>query len=65
MHRGRQQMLMVDKIIERIGPQSIRLGTRVTGYRNTSEGTVAVQVSQADGTSAEVQASLLIGADLA
>jgi 2-polyprenyl-6-methoxyphenol hydroxylase-like FAD-dependent oxidoreductase len=62
VHRGRLQMLLYDKVIERIGPQSVRLGARVTGYRNTSDG-VMVKVVDADAGSSEIPASLLIGAD--
>jgi 2-polyprenyl-6-methoxyphenol hydroxylase-like FAD-dependent oxidoreductase len=63
VHRGRLQMLMYDKLIERLGPQSVRLGAQVTGYRKTSDGGVTVLVAHADGANSEVHASLLIGAD--
>jgi 2-polyprenyl-6-methoxyphenol hydroxylase-like FAD-dependent oxidoreductase len=63
VHRGRLQMLMYDKVIERIGPQAVRLGARVAGYRKTATGGVMVQVVHADGTSSEIDAALLIGAD--
>lgn len=63
VHRGRLQMLLYDKVIERIGSQSVRLGARVTGYRNASDAGVMVEVVHADGASSEIPASLLIGAD--
>ena len=62
VHRGRLQMLMYDKVVERIGVQAVRFGTRVTGYRAT-QGGVTVQVALADGTTTEIDGSLLIGAD--
>ena len=62
VHRGRLQMLMYDKVVERIGVQAVRFGTRVTGYRPTAGG-VTVQVAHADGTNTEIDGSLLIGAD--
>ena len=38
VHRGQFHMLLHDKVVERIGPNAIRLGSRVTGYRNNSGG---------------------------
>jgi 2-polyprenyl-6-methoxyphenol hydroxylase-like FAD-dependent oxidoreductase len=63
VHRGRLQMLMYEKVSKRIGPQSVRLGARVTGYRDTSDAGVTVNVVHADGRSSEIAADLLIGAD--
>ena len=63
VHRGRLQMLMYDKLVERIGSQAVRFGTRVTGYRHAADGGVMVQVANADGTNSEIAGSLLIGAD--
>jgi 2-polyprenyl-6-methoxyphenol hydroxylase-like FAD-dependent oxidoreductase len=63
VHRGCLQMLMYEKVIERIGPQSVQLGARVTGYRDTSDAGVTVEVVHADGGRSDVPASLLIGAD--
>ena len=33
-------MLLHEKVIERIGPKAVRLGSRVTGYRKISDGSV-------------------------
>ena len=38
VHRGHFHVLLHDKVVERLGPQAIRLGSRVTGYRNNSGG---------------------------
>ncbi|MEP7314289.1 MAG: flavin-dependent oxidoreductase [Pseudomonadota bacterium] len=63
VHRGRLQMLMYNKVIERIGMQALRFGARVTGYRHATDGGVTAQVAHADGTNTEIDGSLLIGAD--
>ena len=62
VHRGRFHMLLHDTLVQRVGPQAVRLGSRVTGYRKTAEG-VAVSIERPDGTTEEVEGRLLIGAD--
>jgi 2-polyprenyl-6-methoxyphenol hydroxylase-like FAD-dependent oxidoreductase len=61
-HRGRLQMLLYEKAIERIGADAVRSGHRVTGYRNNADGTVTATVVSA-GAVAEETGALLIGAD--
>ena len=36
VHRGLFHMLLHEKVVERIGPEAVRLGSRVTGYRKTT-----------------------------
>jgi 2-polyprenyl-6-methoxyphenol hydroxylase-like FAD-dependent oxidoreductase len=62
VHRGRFQMLLYDKLVERAGASTVRLGCRVTGYRNTADG-VIVSIEHADGSKSDVEGALLIGAD--
>ena len=62
VHRGRLHMLLYDKVIERIGPQAVRLGSRVSGYRKTPSGVTAL-MDHADGSTSELSGTLLIGAD--
>ena len=62
-HRGQLQMLLYDKVVERLGPDAVRLGQRVTGYRNNVDGTVSALVERADGTTSTETGNLLIGAD--
>jgi 5-methylphenazine-1-carboxylate 1-monooxygenase len=62
VHRGQLQMLLHQTAIERLGPEAILTGMRVTGYRNHPEG-VTVLVCSADGQRLELPGSLLIGAD--
>lgn len=62
VHRGQLQMLLYRLVLERLGPQSVRLGQRVSGYRNDEAGVTAF-VEQANGERQEVQGCLLVGAD--
>src|SRR6185369_17076637 len=40
VHRGRLHMLLYEKAVERIGPQAVRLGCRVRGYRKNANSEV-------------------------
>jgi 2-polyprenyl-6-methoxyphenol hydroxylase-like FAD-dependent oxidoreductase len=62
VHRGKFQMLLYSKLVERAGAGVVRLGARVTGYRKTGQGVVA-HVETADGSVSDVAGALLIGAD--
>jgi 2-polyprenyl-6-methoxyphenol hydroxylase-like FAD-dependent oxidoreductase len=63
VHRGRFHMLLHDKLIERAGRGAVRLGHRVTGYRKNAGGSVTALIECADGSAAEANGTLLIGAD--
>ncbi|HUN69096.1 MAG TPA: flavin-dependent oxidoreductase [Burkholderiales bacterium] len=63
VHRGRFHLLLYDKLVERIGPKAVRLGSRVSGYRKSAGGNVSVLIEQADGSTSEASGRLLIGAD--
>jgi len=63
VHRGLFHMLLYEKLVERIGTDAVRLGSRVTGYRRNPGGGVAALVEHADGTTSEIHGALLIGAD--
>jgi len=62
LHRGQFHMLLYNKLVERIGADAVKLGTRVTGYRKTSNGVTAL-IDHAGGSRSEVDGALLIGAD--
>lgn len=62
VHRGALHMLLYDQVIARLGPDAVRLGTRVAGYKAVDRG-VEVTVSDADGASETLIGALLIGAD--
>jgi 5-methylphenazine-1-carboxylate 1-monooxygenase len=64
VHRGGLQMLLYRAAVERLGADSIRLGSEVKGYRNRSDGAgVSAQVRTSNGETLEIDGSLLIGAD--
>ncbi len=62
VHRGQLHMLLHAKVVERLGPDAVRLGSRVTGYERTGQG-VCARIEAADGTTETVPATLLVGAD--
>lgn len=62
VHRGEFQMLLFDKVLERLGADTVRTGCRVAGYENTGNG-VTVRVANSDGTEETIEATLLVGAD--
>jgi 2-polyprenyl-6-methoxyphenol hydroxylase-like FAD-dependent oxidoreductase len=62
VHRGQFHMLLADTFTARAGADALRLGARVTGYRNNDDGTVTAFVETEGGTREET-GTLLIGAD--
>lgn len=62
VHRGQFHMMLLDRVIRRLGADAVVPGARVTGYRNTDTG-VTAQIMHADGTRSEQSGTLLIGAD--
>ena len=56
-------MLLHEKVVERLGPEAVRLGSRVTGYRKDADGSVSALIEHADGSVSEARGALLIGAD--
>ena len=62
VHRGQLQMLLYRQVLDRLGPHAVRLGQRVSGYRNGGDGVTAF-VDTADGERHEVQGRLLVAAD--
>lgn len=63
VHRGQFHVLLHQKLVERAGPDVVRLGQRVTGYRKNGDGSVSALVDHADGSRSEVAGALLVGAD--
>lgn len=62
VHRGQLQMLLYRSLLQRLGPDAVRLGQRVVAYRQTGQAAVAV-VEARDGTRTEVTGALLVAAD--
>ncbi len=63
VHRGQFHMLLHEKVVERIGPEAVRLGSRVTGYRKHSDASVSALIERADGSTSAARGVLLIAAD--
>jgi len=62
VHRGELQMLLYQKVREKLGPDAVVLGARVDGYSQT-DGAVTAHVLHSDGRKEDVPGSLLIAAD--
>jgi 2-polyprenyl-6-methoxyphenol hydroxylase-like FAD-dependent oxidoreductase len=62
VHRGQLQMLLYRTLLARLGPQAVRLGHRVAGYRQEAAGVTALVETRA-GERLEVPGALLIAAD--
>ncbi len=63
VHRGKFHTMLYRKVLERLGPNSVQLGHKISGYRKEADGSVTAQLVRADGTSGEVTAALLFGAE--
>ena len=63
VHRGAFHLLLHRKVTDRLGPEAVRLSSRVTGYRKTADGGVTAVVEHPDGSTTEAHGRLLIGAD--
>ena len=63
VHRGQLHMMLHQKVVERIGSDAVRLGSRVTSYRKKSDGGATALIERADGSNSEAGAALLVGAD--
>ncbi|XDA98974.1 flavin-dependent oxidoreductase [Sulfitobacter sp. LCG007] len=63
VHRGQLQMMLHEAARARLGGDAIRLGQKVTGYRNRDDGRVEAFITHADGSTSVATGSLLIGAD--
>lgn len=63
VHRGEFHLLLYRKVIERLGPDAVKLGHKVTGYRKEGDGSVTALVEMAGGGTGEYNGALLFGAD--
>jgi len=61
-HRGEFHMMLYDKVLERLGPNAVLLGTRVTGY-DWSDGDVMVRLLHKNKETSVQTATVLIAAD--
>lgn len=63
VHRGAFHMLLFRTVIERLGPDAVRLDHRVTGYRQEADGGVTALIETSGGDQIEESGTLLFGAD--
>jgi len=63
VHRGKFHLMLYRKVLERLGPDSVLLGHKVTGYRKEAGGSVTALVTTADGVRKEMSGALLFGAE--
>ncbi|MDS9948697.1 MAG: flavin-dependent oxidoreductase, partial [Planktomarina sp.] len=61
-HRGEFHMMLYNKVLERLGPDALLLGTRVTGY-DCAGGKATVHLLNKNQTTSEQSAKVLIAAD--
>ena len=62
VHRGKLQMLLLEEVRRRLGPQAVQAGCRVVGYRQDGSCATAL-IEEHGGGRREVQGCLLIAAD--
>lgn len=62
-HRGKLQLLLFDTVLERLGPASVRVGQRITGYDKLANGKVSAIIDDVNGQISREHGDLLIGAD--
>jgi 5-methylphenazine-1-carboxylate 1-monooxygenase len=63
VHRGELQMLLADAVRERLGPQSIRTGTRVHGMHGTGGRAHIQALDRVSDTEVTIEADVVVGAD--
>jgi 2-polyprenyl-6-methoxyphenol hydroxylase-like FAD-dependent oxidoreductase len=62
VHRGYLQLMFYDKVLERLGADSIILGARVTSYSQDADG-VTLELEHRDGRTERVRHDAVIAAD--
>jgi 2-polyprenyl-6-methoxyphenol hydroxylase-like FAD-dependent oxidoreductase len=63
VHRGDLQMTLLAAVLDRLGSDTLRTGTLVTGFTEDQDGVVVYLTDRADDTVETVRADALIGAD--
>jgi len=62
VHRGELEMMLYRAVLDRLGPQAIATGHRVTRYEQALDG-IHVEITTADDTIERTAGSVLLGAD--
>lgn len=63
MHRGVLQLLLLDAVHDRLGPQAVTTGLALRGFQTAGHGTLAELESTVTGERRAEECDLLIGAD--
>ena len=63
VHRGNLHMLLYHQVIERMGPDAVKLGARALGYDRSNPKQPVCHVQIGDGQEQSYKSTLLIGAD--
>jgi 2-polyprenyl-6-methoxyphenol hydroxylase-like FAD-dependent oxidoreductase len=63
VHRGRLQMVLLEAVLDRLGPDSVITGHRLTGFRAPSSDQVVADFQTASGATVSMAADVLVGAD--
>lgn len=63
VHRGKFHLMLYRKVLERLGPDAVRLGQQVTGYRKEADGSVTALITTREGENIEERGRLLFGAE--
>ena len=62
IHRGALQFMLLEAAMERLGPQAVRSGLRLTGFEEADDRVTAC-FATAEGGSERLQGDILVGAD--
>lgn len=63
VHRGELQMLLLAAVRERLGPDAVRTGSRLEGFRQTRTAVHAWVTDRSAAVTGEIEAAALVGAD--
>ncbi|MDL4774738.1 MULTISPECIES: flavin-dependent oxidoreductase [Thermomonosporaceae] len=63
IHRGELQMILLDAVLDRLGPGSVRTASVLEGFEQDADGVRAHVLDRIAGTGAEIHADVLVGAD--
>ena len=63
VHRGNLHILLYQQVIERMGPDAVKLGARALGYDRSNPKQPVCHVQIGDGQEQSYKSTLLIGAD--
>ncbi|GAA0415042.1 FAD-dependent monooxygenase [Streptomyces luteireticuli] len=63
VHRGELQMMLLDAVVKRLGPDAVRTGVQVEGFEETADGVRLHAVDRATGSQVTFTAGAVVGAD--